>query len=117
MGRPSTEIQDHIDFCNLSPYTYHRMIKRIRHKGLERFFRTGGTRGINAQHAAWLRVLLTALNAAAGPDQMNQLPGTRLHPLRGDRTGQWAVTVSGNWRLVFEFEGEDATNIDLVDYH
>ena len=93
------------------------MIKRFRHKGLERFFRDGNTRGINAQHAAWLRVLLTALNAATSPAQMHQLPGTRLHPLRGDREGQWAVSVSGNWRLVFEFEGEDATNIDLVDYH
>jgi len=93
------------------------MIKRIRHKGLERFFRNGSTRGINAQHAAWLRVLLTALNAATSPEQMNQLPGTRLHSLRGERKGQWAISVSGNWRLVFEFDGEDATNLDLLDYH
>lgn len=97
------------------------MIKRIRHKGLERFYRDADTRGINAQHAAKLRVLLTALDTATGPDQMSMLPGARLHALRGDRTGQWAanggVCVSGNWRLVFEFDGEDATNIDLVDYH
>ena len=92
------------------------MIKRIRHKGLERFFKDGNTRGINAQHSTWLRVLLTALNAATGADQMN-LPGARLHQLRGDRKGQWAVSVSGNWRLVFDFEGEDATNVDLIDYH
>lgn len=93
------------------------MIRRIRHKGLERFFQDGDRRGINAQHAAWLRILLTALDAASGPEQMNQLPGTRLHPLKGGRRGQWAVSVSGNWRLVFEFDGEDATNVDLVDYH
>lgn len=65
----------------------------------------------------WLRILLTALNAASHPEQINQLPGARLHPLRGDRKGQWAVSVSGNWRLVFEFDGEDVTNVDLVDYH
>lgn len=93
------------------------MIKRIRHKGLERYYRDADTRGINAQHAAKLRVPLTALDTATGPDQMSMLPGARLHALRGDRTGQWAVWVSGNWRLVFEFDGEDATNIDLVDYH
>ena len=73
-------------------------------------------RGINAQHATWLRVLLTTLDASANPADMN-LPGFRLHQLRGDRRGQWAVSVSGNWRLVFEFESGEATNVDLVDYH
>lgn len=92
------------------------MIRRIRHKGLARFFQTGDTRGISAQHAAWLRILLTSLNTAESPEQMN-LPGYRLHQLKGDRQGQWAVSVSGNWRLVFVFEGEDATDVDLVDYH
>lgn len=93
------------------------MIKRVRHKGLERFFLHGDARGINAQHAPWLRILLTALNAATGPEELRSMPGARLHQLRGDRKGQWAVSVSGNWRLVFEFDGEDATNLDLVDYH
>lgn len=93
------------------------MIRRIRHKGLDQFFRTGSTRGIDARHAAWLRVLLTVLNTATRPEQVGQLPGTKLHPLRGERKGQWSVWVPGNWRLVFEFEGEDATNLDLVDYH
>jgi proteic killer suppression protein len=92
------------------------MISRIRHKGLERFFTTGDTRGINAQHSAWLRVLLTALDAASGPADLNN-PGLRLHPMKGKRKGQWAVWVSGNWRLVFEFEGSNVTNVDLVDYH
>jgi toxin HigB-1 len=45
------------------------------------------------------------------------LPGARLHPLRGDRAGQWAVSISGNWRVIFEFEGQNVTNVDLVDYH
>jgi toxin HigB-1 len=92
------------------------MIKRFRDSGLERFFRTGDASGINPQHAARLRRLLTSPNASVGPSGM-ALPGYRLHPLRGDRKGEWAVSVSGNWRLVFEFEGEDAIGVDLVDYH
>jgi len=63
-----------------------------------------------------LRQILVALNNAANPAAMN-LPGFRLHPLRRDRRDQWAVSVSGNWRVVFEFDGPDATNVDLVDYH
>jgi proteic killer suppression protein len=92
------------------------MIGRFRHKGVERFFRSGDTRGINALHAARLRRLLTTLNTSSGPAGMN-LPGYRLHRLKGERKEQWAVSVSGNWRLVFEFEGENATDVDLVDYH
>jgi proteic killer suppression protein len=92
------------------------MIKRFRHKGLARFFETGDTRGINAQHAAWLRLLLTSLNAAETPADMN-LPGYRLHQLKGERKGQWAVSVSGNWRLMFVFDGSNASDVELVDYH
>jgi proteic killer suppression protein len=92
------------------------MIRRFRHKGLERFFQTGDTSGINAQQAARLRRLLTSLNVSTGPPGMN-LPGYRLHPLRGERAGQWAVAVSGNWRLVFEFDDGHASGVDLVDYH
>jgi len=92
------------------------MIARFRHRGLERLFTSGDTSGINAQHVRKLRQILVALNNAANPAAMN-LPGFRLHPLRGDRRGQWAVSVSGNWRVVFEFDGPDATNVDLVDYH
>jgi proteic killer suppression protein len=83
---------------------------------LARFFETGDMRGINAQHAVWLRVLLTSLNAAQEPADMN-LPGYRLHQLKGERKGQWAITVSGNWRIIFRFEGEDITDVELVDYH
>jgi toxin HigB-1 len=92
------------------------MIVRIRHKGLQRFYETGDMRGINAKHAAWLRILLTAMEAASVPEALNN-PGFRLHPLKGERSGQWAVSVSGNWRLVFEFDGANITNVDLVDYH
>jgi proteic killer suppression protein len=92
------------------------MIRRFRHKGLERFFRDGDTSGINAQFAAKLRRQLTQLNASSGPAGMN-LPGYKLHQLKGDRRGSWAVWVSGNWRLVFVFDGADASDVDLVDYH
>jgi proteic killer suppression protein len=92
------------------------MIRSFRHKQLQRFFETGDTRGINAQHAAKLRRLLTAVNMATGPRDLNH-PSYRLHPLHGEREGQWAAWVSGNWRLVFRFENADAVDVDLVDYH
>ncbi|HEY3624406.1 MAG TPA: type II toxin-antitoxin system RelE/ParE family toxin [Roseiarcus sp.] len=92
------------------------MIRRIRHKGLKRFYESGDTREISTQHVAWLRILLTALDAAASPAGLNN-PAFRLHPLKGERKGQWSVSVSGNWRLVFAFDGEDVTDLDLIDYH
>jgi toxin HigB-1 len=63
-----------------------------------------------------LRAVLAALETASGPSDM-ALPGARLHRLRGDRAGQWSVSISGNWRVIFEFEGQHVTNVDLVDYH
>jgi proteic killer suppression protein len=92
------------------------MILRIRHKGLGRLYTSGDAKGINAQYVKRLRTILAALATSAGPTDMN-LPGLRLHPLTGNRKGQWAVSVSGNWRVVFEFEGENVTNVDLIDYH
>ena len=92
------------------------MIVRFRHKGLERLFTTGDVRGVSTEHVRKLRQILAYLNVSQEPQEMN-LPGFKLHPLKGERKGQWAVSVSGNLRVVFEFEGENATNIDLVDYH
>ena len=92
------------------------MIESFRHKGREQFFGTGTTRGINAQYAAKLRRMLFALSTAESPDHRNA-PAYRLHQLHDDRQGQWAVWVSGNWRLVFAFEGQNVVNVDLVDYH
>ncbi len=89
-------------------------IKRFRHKGLEALFRTGSVKGVDAQLAAKLRRMLMRLNDGPLPDAM-ALPGYRLHPLKGDRRGSWAVWVSGNYRLVFD--GEDAANVDFEDYH
>ncbi len=92
------------------------MILRFRRKGLERLFAKGDASGVNAQHVRRLLAILTALNTATSPANMN-LPGLRLHPLKGERKGRWAVPVSGNWRVVFAFEGLNATDADLVDYH
>jgi proteic killer suppression protein len=92
------------------------MILRFRHKGLERLFANGSTNGVNPQLAAKLRRMLILLDKGKSASALNA-PGYRLHQLRGDRAGQWAAWVSGNYRLVFEFDGDNATNIDLVDYH
>ena len=92
------------------------MIQRFRHKGLERFFTTGSTAGIQASHSGRLRLILTALNQAAKVGDMN-LPGLRLHRLRGNLQGFWAVSVSGNWRVIFRFGDGDVLDVDLVDYH
>lgn len=92
------------------------VIKSFRHKGLDRFFRKGETKGIQAQHAGRIGRILDALDEASSPEQL-KIPGMHLHPLKGDRKGQWAMTVSGNWRITFAFEGEDVVVVDLEDYH
>ena len=91
-------------------------IQRFRHKGLKRFFETGSVAGIQAKHAARLRLILGRLNVAVNPRDMD-LPGLDLHALKGDRSGSWTVKVSGNWRVTFEFEGKDADQVDYEDYH
>jgi proteic killer suppression protein len=88
----------------------------FRHKRLERFFTKGTTAGIQAIHAERLRLILGRLNVATEPRDMN-LPGLGLHPLKGDQRGRWAVKVSGNWRVTFEFAGEDVERVDYEDYH
>lgn len=92
------------------------MIKTFKHKGLEAFFRTGSRAGIQPAHAAKLKRQLTALNNAKLPEHM-AVPGWRLHPLHGNLAGHWSIEVSGNWRLTFAFEGNDAILVDYQDYH
>lgn len=96
--------------------TLYRVISTFRHRGIEKFFRTGSKAGIQAKHAAKLSLQLFALDNARTPRDMNA-PGWKLHPLRGELIGHWAVWVSGNWRLTFRFEGEDAVLVDYPDYH
>jgi toxin HigB-1 len=92
------------------------MIQSFRHKGLEHFFLTGTTVGIQAQHAARLRLILVRLHASTSPQDM-RLPGLGLHELKGRRKGTWAVRVSGNWRVTFRFDGTDAIAVGYEDYH
>ena len=92
------------------------VIKSFRHKGVERFFLKGTKSGIQAAHAAKLARQLQRLDAAQRPQDMN-VPGWKLHPLKGDQKGHWSVWVSGNWKLTFAFEGEDAVLVDYQDYH
>lgn len=92
------------------------MIKTFCHKGLETFFRTGSKAGIQPHHAGKLRVMLTTLDSAKRPEDMNA-PKWRLHPLTGDLAGHWSIWVNGNWRVTFRFEGEDAELVDYLDYH
>ena len=92
------------------------MIKSFRHKGLRRFFETGSTAGIQAAHARKIRLELTALETAATIEDM-AVPGFHLHLLKGNRKGQWSITVSGNWRITFEFRDGNAYLLDYEDYH
>ena len=79
---------------------------------LERFYRTGSKSGIQAKHASRLRLILSNLDQAESPEDMD-LPGLALHELKGDRKGVWAVKVSGNWRVTFSFIGRDASRSEL----
>jgi len=92
------------------------VIRSFRHKGLERFFTTGSKAGIQAKHANRLRLILGRLSVASEPRDMN-LPGLDLHPLKGSRQGAWAVSVSGNWRITFNFEAKNVEEVNYEDYH
>ncbi len=92
------------------------MIESFRHKGLKRLYVEDDARGINAQHAEKIVLILTTLDAAETIEAMN-LPSFRLHRLSGDLAGFWSVTVRANWRIMFRFEAGAAFDVDLVDYH
>jgi proteic killer suppression protein len=92
------------------------VIVRFRHAGLERFFTTGSAAQIQPAHRRRLKLILTALNTAQGPRDMG-LPGLDLHLLKGDLTEFWSVSVSGNWRVIFRFDGNNVTDFDYLDYH
>ena len=92
------------------------MIKSFRHAGIRKFFFTGSKAGIQPSHAGRLNLQLTTLNRARSPADM-AATGWNLHPLTGGLKGHWPVKVSGNWRLTFRFEGEDAILVDYQDYH
>lgn len=92
------------------------MIKSFKHKGLERLFIKGIASGVQVDYAPRITLMLDAIDAA---EQVNELdlPGFRLHRLKGDKRNLWSVRVSANWRITFEFENGDAYILDLEDYH
>ena len=92
------------------------MIRVFRHKGLREYYETGNKRGINPEHASILARILDRFDASVQPSDMD-LPGYHLHQLSGREKGIWSVRVSGNWRVTFKFEGEDAKDVDYLDYH
>lgn len=92
------------------------MIKSFKHKGLKVFFETGITKGVTNQHAKRLRLILARLHVSRSPEDM-RLPGLKLHKLKGILKESYAVCVSGNWRVIFRFEGEHVIDVDYIDYH
>lgn len=92
------------------------MIKSFKHKGLKKFFETGSVAGIRPTHQKKLRMRLTALDTATQIEDM-ELPGFRLHALKGNRQGLWAIDVSKNWRITFEFVAGDVYIVNYEDYH
>lgn len=92
------------------------MIRSFRHKGLKRLYDDDDPRGLNAGHVEKLRRMLAYLDIAKVPSDLD-LPGYRLHPLKGDLKGFWAVKVQANWRIIFRFADGQAFDVDYVDYH
>ena len=89
---------------------------KIVHRGLRQLYEYGNARRLNPLLIPRIQRVLTALDEATEPRHMD-IPGLDLHPLKGQRTGQWSVRVSGNWRIVFRFDNSQAVGVDLIDYH
>jgi toxin HigB-1 len=92
------------------------MIKSFKHKGIKLFFETDDCSGIQTKHRSKLKLQLAALDTAEIIEDMD-LPGYRLHQLKGQRKNCWSITVSGNWRMTFEFENGNAYIVNYEDYH
>jgi proteic killer suppression protein len=92
------------------------VIRSFKHKGLRKFFLEGAQSGIQPSHAERLRLVLSWLHAAVKAKDMD-LPGLKLHRLKGERKDTWSVWISGNWRVTFAFDGKDAIDVDYEDYH
>lgn len=92
------------------------MIRSFRDKGLRRLFEEGDSSRLSVRHVARVERILAALDAATAPEQLN-IPGWRFHALRGDQTGRYALDASGNWRVTFGWNDQDAVDVDLEDYH
>lgn len=92
------------------------MIKSFKHKGLEKFYATGSTKGIQAKHSKKIRMQLSALDTALTIEDID-IPGYRLHQLKGSLKGNWSITVNANWRITFEFTDGNVYIVNYEDYH
>ena len=92
------------------------MIRSFSHKGLSRLYEQGNVKGISASLVPKVSRVLARLDVVTAPEQMN-LPGWRLHPLKGELKGFWSIWLSANWRIIFRFRGTDVFDVDLIDYH
>ena len=92
------------------------MIRTIRHKGPKRLHEDDDPRGVIAEHADKLRDILARLDAVLTASDTD-VPGLRLHTLKGREKGSWAVTVRANWRVIFRLVDRDAVDVDYIDYH
>jgi len=92
------------------------MVKSFKHKGLKKFYDTGSTKGVQSNHVRKLRMQLAALDTAQSVEDID-IPGYRLHQLKGSRKGLWSITVNGNWRLTFEFIDGNVHILNYEDYH
>ena len=88
----------------------------FRHNGLKRFAENDDPRRLPPEMVKRIGRILAQLNAARSPHDLD-MPGAHLHPLTGDRAGEWSVRVTGNWRIVFRFDDGEAVGVDLIDYH
>ena len=109
-------IAEKLDNRQLSLYNRYLMIKTFKHRGLKRLYERGDRSGIRTDLLDIVEDILARLDQADMPQCMN-LPGYRLHPLKGDMKGLWSVTVRANWRIVFRFEENDVFDVELIDYH
>ena len=98
------------------PLFHIRMIRRFGHRGLRRLYENDDRRGVNSELVERTARVLARLDVVTRPEQLN-LPGFRLHRLEGDLAGYWSVTVEGEWRIIFSFDVENTTDVDLVEYH
>ncbi|MCH8238885.1 MAG: type II toxin-antitoxin system RelE/ParE family toxin [Proteobacteria bacterium] len=92
-------------------------IVSFKHKGLQRFFEREESRGLSQDRIKKLRQILTAIDSAETLDELDTMPGWRLHELHGNRAGTWSIVVTGNYRLTFTIEDEQVHDVDLEDYH
>lgn len=92
------------------------MIRSFKHRGLKRLYEDGDGRGIRPDLVDTVEDILVRLDSAVAPQALN-LPGYRLHPLKGDMKGLWSVVVRANWRITFRFQDSDAFDVELIDYH